>query len=318
MKMKLITVAIAGGLGILLSGCSTTKPYAPNLFSPTTQVVTKTVNVPQALPAVEASYGYGNDPAIVKAYEMYRKTGKAKNVYTDGFVSFAYSISEQPIIQCAPGFACTIEFQEGELIKPNGFALGDTANWTIAPLFIGGTWPNGAEVLVVKPKYPGVSTNLVVTTDKRLYNIALVSADTTKYARLVTFYYPSDTDKALSQMASQAQAEEQKQGQSILSSSPNLNLSTVNFNYSMSGDDPTWKPIRVFDDGTHTFIEFPSILSSTDLPVLYVYHHGDQELVNWRKSGDYYVVDRLFKQAVLLTGAGSDQTLVKITNNVMK
>lgn len=299
-------------VSMVMAACS---EYPPNAFQSTTEVVTKTIAVPQVLPAVEASYGYGNDPAIIKAYQMYRKTGIAPKVYTDGFISFPYSIDTQPIVQCAPMYICTVQFQEGELIK--NVSLGDTANWEVQPMFIGGNWPSGAEVLVIKPKAADMSTNLVVTTDKRLYNIGLLSSQTNKYARLVTFYYPTDTDVAISAAATQALQEQQTHEQSVVSSSPNVDLNHVNFNYSIKGDSPTWKPTRVFDDGTHTFVEFPSILGSTDLPVLYIEDNGDKELVNWRKSGNYFVVDRLFGEAVLISGVGNDQTKVTIVNNAM-
>lgn len=313
--MKLSRIILTGSATALLTACATQAPYPPNSFNPTTEVVTKTVTVPAALPAVQASYGYGNNPAIVKAYEMYRQTGKASNVYTSGFVSFPYSITEQPIIDCAPMFVCTIEFQQGELIRD--IALGDTANWETKTMLMGGKWPDGAEILVVKPKITDTSTNMVVTTDKRVYNLSLLSSDNTEYARLVTFYYPSDTDASIVASAQAALQQEASQAQSVAYSSPNIDLSQVNFNYSITGDSPSWKPVRVFDDGTHTFIQFPAILASTTLPVLYVYENGNQELVNWRKSDSYYVVDRLFKKAVLLSGVGNNQTLVTITNNAM-
>lgn len=315
MKISLKRVAIAVGAGLALSGCTTPPTYPPNSFSPTTQVVTKTMTVPEALPTIQASYGYGNNPAIVKAYEMYRKTGKASNVYTSGFISFPYSISDQPLVECAPMFVCTIQFQQGELIKD--IALGDTANWVTKTMFMGGTWPNGAEVLVIKPKITDIKTNMVITTDKRIYNLGVVSSDSLQYARLVTFWYPDDTDASITASAQAALQQEATQQQAVAFSSPQIDLSHVNFNYSITGDSPTWKPTRVFDDGTHTFIQFPAILASTELPVLYVYENGKQDLVNWRKSDNYYVVDRLFQKAVLLSGVGSDQTLVTITNNAM-
>jgi len=35
-------------------------------------------------------------------------------------------------------------------------------------------------------------------------------------------------------------------------------------------------------------------------------------MVNYRVEGDYYVVDRLFKQAVLVSGVGREQDRVTI------
>ena len=42
---------------------------------------------------------------------------------------------------------------------------------------------------------------------------------------------------------------------------------------------------------------------------------GDKELVNYRSKAPYFVVDKLFKQAILELGVGSQQQQVTLTNN---
>ena len=35
-----------------------------------------------------------------------------------------------------------------------------------------------------------------------------------------------------------------------------LSVESLNFNYAISGDKPAWRPLRAFDDGRQTYIEF--------------------------------------------------------------
>ena len=92
-----------------------------------------------------------------------------------------------------------------------------------------------------------------------------------------------------------------------------LTLEGLNFDYRLSGDNPDWKPVRVFDDGRQVFIQMPSDIATTDMPPLFVLgEDGDAELVNYRVRNNYYVVDRLFSAAELRIGT-KDQTIVRIS-----
>ncbi len=316
-KLKLVALACTAGVFTTLMGCSSTP--ARQTFAPATEVVTKTVTVPmQTTPNIEASFGYGSNPALIMAYQSYQKTGKAPHVTTDGFEGFPYDPTQQIYIACEPMHICTILFQQGELIKD--ISLGDTANWDVKPMFVGSTWPNGAELLVVKPKAPNLATNLVLTTDKRIYNIALLTSNT-DYVRQAVFYYPDDTNQEIQNAMNSALSQQNQQSQNVIASAngTNIDLNNVNFNYKISGASPSWKPLRVFDDGVHTIIQFPNAVNSTQLPVLFVLDNGQDQLVNFRKKIESdgtvdFVIDRVFTQAVLVSGVGGDQVKVVITN----
>ncbi|MGL1724255.1 TrbG/VirB9 family P-type conjugative transfer protein, partial [Vibrio parahaemolyticus] len=72
-----------------------------------------------------------------------------------------------------------------------------------------------------------------------------------------------------------------------------LAVEQLNFGYAITGDRPNWRPLRAFDDGRQTFIEFPPSLAVGEAPPLFVVGpKGDAQLVNYRVSGRFYVVDR--------------------------
>ena len=92
-----------------------------------------------------------------------------------------------------------------------------------------------------------------------------------------------------------------------------LAIERLNFAYRISGAKPDWRPLRAFDDGRQTFIEFPPSVTVGEAPPLFVLGaKGDAELVNYRMSGRYYVIDRIFGAAELRLGA-KRQSVVRIT-----
>src|SRR3546814_10217576 len=65
-------------------------------------------------------------------------------------------------------------------------------------------------------------------------------------------------------------------------------------------DDPPWRPVRAWDDGSKVYIEFPARLDQGEAPPLFVVGPlGDNQLVNYRVSGNHYVGERLFAAAEL-------------------
>lgn len=96
-------------------------------------------------------------------------------------------------------------------------------------------------------------------------------------------------------------------------SSPlNLDPQLLDFNYRVKGDYVDWSPIRVFDDGHKTYIEMPGKVDVSDLPVLYAEHYHQRQLINHRYVKPYFIVDGLMESALLVTGKGSSQRLVRI------
>jgi type IV secretion system protein VirB9 len=91
-----------------------------------------------------------------------------------------------------------------------------------------------------------------------------------------------------------------------------LSPENLHFEYAISGDNPPWKPLRAFDDGTHVYIEFPKAIDQGEAPPLFIAGPaGSSDLVNYRVRGNYYVVDQLFAAAELRLGK-DHQVVVRI------
>ncbi len=217
-----------------------------------------------------------------------------------GFVSGAqvYPFSEGTIFQvyAAPGLVTDIMLQPGENLV--AVASGDTARWVIGDTISGAGEGKRTHVLV-KPFSAGLLTNLVITTDRRAYHIRLVSTSATALSSM-RWTYPQDELLALRRKAEAAQA--------IAPVATGLAIEQLHFNYTISGDRPAWRPLRVFDDGSKTYVEFPASLANGEAPPLFlVGADGKAELVNYRLRDRFYIVDRIFDAAELRLGLKKQQ-----------
>jgi type IV secretion system protein TrbG len=67
-----------------------------------------------------------------------------------------------------------------------------------------------------------------------------------------------------------------------------------------------------FDDGAHVYIQMPPSMKTADAPALLIAASGGNQMVNYRVRGNYYVVDRLFDNAVMVAGVGREQDHVSV------
>lgn len=198
----------------------------------------------------------------------------------------------------APGSVTDIALQPGETLV--AVAAGDTVRWVIGDTTSGSGDTKRTHILV-KPFTAGLATNVVVTTDRRTYHLSLTSTGHTAMSAL-SWTYPADQLIALKAAAEQARA--------AAPVASGLSVDQLHFDYVISGDKPAWRPLRAFDDGRQTFIEFPASLGVGEAPPLFLVDaKGTAALVNYRVKGRYYVVDRLFDAAELRLGLKHQQVV---------
>jgi type IV secretion system protein VirB9 len=201
-------------------------------------------------------------------------------------------------LYAAPGLVSDIVLQPGEALI--SVAAGDTVRWVIGDTTSGSGAHKRTHVLV-KPASAGLRTNLVITTDRRVYLVELESATGPAMAA-VSWTYPQDELLALKRVQAASEAATPVAG--------DVAVESLNFNYAIQGDQPAWRPLRAFDDGRQVFIEFPPSMTTGEAPPLFVIgSSGKAELVNYRQRGRYYVVDRLFSAAELRLGEKRQQVV---------
>jgi len=212
----------------------------------------------------------------------------------DGSIRYPYGGRFEPTLVCRPLFVCDVILEQGESVI--NIAVGDSVRWVIASAQSG---PSGSTPHVfVKPTQVRLSTNLVVTTSKRVYYVRLVSANDAANPRL-SFSYPDEEAAAAAARAAAEQAKLEDEASEI----PLLPPDKLDYKYKVVGA-PEIQPSKVYNDGVHTFIEFAAL--PTDLPVVYaVAPDGSQQIANFRLREKTFIVDGIQSGFNLVLNGGT-------------
>lgn len=251
---------------------------------------------PAPTPAEEKPHSESAEPAdaaqrIARAHQEAR-VAPTREGYINAIQVWPYAEGALYQVYASPGRVTAIALQPGEELVT--VAAGDTLRWILGDTSSG----TGAKLRVsvlIKPTRSALATNLVIITNRRTYLLELTSTEKTWMAS-VSWDYPRDRLLAL-----------QRQAQAASAAAPvdaGLSLEKIQFRYAISGSNPSWKPLRAFDDGEKVYIQFPASIAQGELPPLFVIGaQGDGQLVNYRFRSPYYIVDRLFAAAELRLGA---------------
>jgi len=302
MNMKSF-LSFAASSVLILMGCANTQPPPPLTPANLAAVTQPPINVPadplDALP-----------PAVRQAY-----LNKSDKPVQNGFATFyPYRQYEEPTVRCAPGRITEIVLAGDE--KITSATVGDSVRWMVVPeqnkIRIKAC-PQGCAMGVgAAAAQPAVAaaptvyaTNLIIDSDRRTYHIKLQAGPQARAMESLAFLYPDDIAAAET-----ARAEALRKAASQAAADPPTHL---NFNYRITGPSVPWKPVQAFDDGSHEYLLFANTAAvESDMPSLYVGQGTTQELVNYQVRQNYYIVDRLYADAALTQGTGSDRQTVRI------
>jgi P-type conjugative transfer protein TrbG len=201
-------------------------------------------------------------------------------------------------IYTKPGRITDIALEPGE--KLSNIAGGDTQRWTISESQSGAD-DSLTKHIFVKPQQDDLASNLVLTTDRRVYHIELHSKPDVPYQAAVSWNFP----RPLLLTSRSIESAKEKKISTPLSGLLNQQL---NFKYHfVATSKPKWMPRRVFDDGHKTYIEFPSSMQDAEAPALWgLTNAKESEVINYRRYQNFYIIDHLIDLAELLVDAQSD------------
>ncbi len=305
-------VAIVGSLlfaASALSACATKNPAPPPLEI-----------VPEAAPQAEATPipPRGADllaqqpPEVRAAVHQYHQDGSWKVFRTDQSQLYPYDKGSEPVIDCEPLRSTDIQLEASETITD--VVIGDSERWQTTPAASGDP-RNPVPHVAVKPQLPGIKTNLAIYTTRHIYHLNLRSRPGHGIEQ-VEFYYPDELIAAMKEADREAShtAEQHDSGNDgvVVANLKSVDPATLNFSYKIRGPGVPWRPVRAFNDGTHVYIQMPPGMKSADAPALLIAASSGIQMVNYRVRGNYYVVDRLFDNAVMVAGVGREQDRVNV------
>jgi type IV secretion system protein TrbG len=300
----------------MVGGCAAKQQPAP----PPVRIVHEAAPpAPAGPPPPTAAEILAAQPSEVRAaVEEHDKKGEWPSYRTRTYVLYPYGEGQQPVIDCAALRTTDVQLQAGETVTD--LAIGDQERWMATPASSGDP-RNPVPHLALKPQAPGIETNLTIYTTKHIYHLVLRSR--TRAMQEVEFYYPEEllaAMRAADDAAAKAKQESTEQtaidppgdsAGSVLKVAA-VDPSQLNFAYEIEGPNVPWRPLRVFDDQSHVYLEMPASMKSSQAPALLIAAGGGTQMVNYRVRGSYFVVDRLFEKGVLLAGVGRQQDRVVI------
>jgi P-type conjugative transfer protein TrbG len=289
----------------VLAGCASKPPEItydssvpplPSVPAAVTNDRPRPLHVPPAWTPARGGVAAGTPTARVENANAAARAQPRREGYYNAIQIYPWSDGALYQVYAAPGQITDIALEPGESLTGAGpIAAGDTARWIIGDTESGSGATRRVHVLV-KPSRADITTNLVVTTDRRTYMLELRSGQK-PYMPAVAWAYP--------------QAPGQRQA---MPATPVIPAAAArNYRYGLTGDNPPWQPVAVYDDGRRVYVEFPRGIVQGEMPPIFVIgSEGEAQIANTRIYQHILIVDRLFGAAELRLGSGDRQQTVRI------
>lgn len=291
----------------MLAGCATFKPPTisydsdvpplPAVPAPVTEQPPRPLHTPPAWTVAHGGTVANTPSGRVENANAAARVEPRREGYYNAIQIYPWSEGALYQVYAAPGQITNIALEPGESLTGAGpIAAGDTARWIIGDTESGSGLSRRVHILV-KPTRPDITTNLVITTDRRIYMLEL-RAEAKPYMPAVAWAYPALP-------ASQ---------RGTVPTTPIIPAAAArHYRYGLTGDTPPWRPVAVYDDGRRVYVEFPRGIVQGEMPPIFVLGtDGEPQLVNSRIHQNILIVDRVFGAAELRLGSGKQQQIVRI------
>jgi len=202
-------------------------------------------------------------------------TQDAVNSQGNSTAIFRYAPNQLYKIYCRVGYLTDLALKKGEKISFVGG--GDTSAWAVNSSTV-----DGVPHIYIKPTVETSTTNLIINTNKRSYQLILNTSEW--YNPMVIWSYGKEEQ-------AEALAEQEKE-ERLINGTMSVDYDSLHFNYDVSGDSE-YLPQTVFDDGQKTIIKFAK--RPNRIPALFVKEKGKKgiSLVNYTTKNNCYILDRV-------------------------
>jgi len=209
-----------------------------------------------------------------------------------------------PELECETLRVCAVELETGERVVKT--YMGDGERWKVDVQLSqeGGVKP----LVVLKPTECGIETNLIVSTDRRIYDVLVKSrtcgspGEGLKLGpRRLRFDYGG---------FSQAWNDKGQPGGATAQPGA-VKPQNLNFKYTWAGGWRGPKPKLVYDDGERIYVQMEKVPEKA--PAIFRKGADGLELVPFRLEGNVYVIEAVPEEFVLVAGPHErrDRTVVR-------
>jgi type IV secretion system protein TrbG len=226
---------------------------------------------------------------------------------TSDRIEYPFGYAE-PVVTASPLRISRIELEPGEEVV--GQAIGDSHRWQI-DYALQGEGAKSRVIFLVKPIIDNITTNFVVTTNRRVYDITLRAPELREestnpevhFTRGISFYYPRQQAGRLDQCLKREQEERR---QSERQQEPSGDPAPVYERYQVEEGRYgfPWEPESVWDNGRQVYIQLPdeADISAHELPGVFMTNRfGDKLQMNttFDPQTNILKTDRVFRKAIL-------------------
>lgn len=201
-----------------------------------------------------------------------------------------YDSSDVTRVNAANGYITTIIFQAGE--KVTNYGSGYSTAWEFS---------TANNYFFLKPKDKEGTTNLVVVTNRRVYNFDVHLVEKPQNATYkLTFKYPQDEIQKRLEEGRKAHLENvlKMADPNTVKESKYANYDYV-MNFGYSSNSKLLAPIEAFDDGRFTYFKFRG---NTDFPAVYSVNSDGESILNSHVEQGYLIIHGVYPEYRLRAG----------------
>lgn len=263
----------------------------------------------------ESVNGGSRHDRVQVAFHDFERSGVARVIVprNEGGYTLIPFGHARAMVRCPRLNVCMIVLQPGEQLTDQPLS-GDTERWIIETSVMGSDEPSA--LVIVKPQFCDISTNLLIPTDRRVYELGLVSdpcednGDVETYTRQLRFWYPDEmrAERAVEQESLAIVPDSVAKRDSV-----ELNRDySIKRGWFLNRKRYPWIPGEVFDDGVRTHVVLPESARNSELPILYALEGDERQILNYALRGDTIVADRVLRRAVLVVNRGGGEETIEI------
>jgi type IV secretion system protein TrbG len=277
------------GIGRQADPSAVAVPVPIETDPPEPVVIEKPIYIPQGSAPTAPLQGRAAVEAAGRAIVTPQEYSNSAMVY-DYDRDFVYEL------YCQPFRVSDITLQPGEKANEPPF-VSDSERWMLGA---GVSYESGVAVqhFYVKPTEPNLTASLIINTDVRVYHLILRSFRDV-YMPIVRWRYHG-RDMPQNYVAAAALSSRQPQADGDPAASPDpRNLS---FDYKITYGifrKPKWLPTLVYDDGRKTYVAFPDLVLTTELPAVF---ENRADIVNYRVYQNVMIIDKLIEKITIKLG----------------
>ncbi|MDR0474754.1 MAG: TrbG/VirB9 family P-type conjugative transfer protein [Treponema sp.] len=212
--------------------------------------------------------------------------------FIGGTQFYDYNEYKQYPVVCKVLSLTVIQLENGE--TPIGVPyLSDTMRWELT----GDVWRTvdglSVQLIMIKPLEPGLTTNMILVTNQRIYQFVLTSTRDS-YMPMIKFRYPLSHNKFITAETLRREIEQGEREEEGYYLSYNYKIVS---GWALTGwFKPDWQPIEAWDDGHKTYLRLPRGVLQREYPTVF---EKSNYIINYRVNENIMIMDKLITDVTL-------------------